>query len=228
MFRFVGGRINPVVGCRYGCVYCWARRLVRRFKRLCERCYEFTPHTHMERLYTPKRGVFRRMPPDSVVFVCDLADLFGSWVSPSVIVKVLDFVRFNPQTVFFLETKNPSGMRCFMDEVPENTIVSVTIETNRYPEDGVSKAPPPEDRFKEFRRIDHPRKHVSIEPIIDFDMEVLLEWMRDIQPEMVSIGYDNYGILRRCGIPEPSREKYFRFKAELSKFTRVEDKTFGG
>jgi len=226
MFGFVDGRCNVLVGCYHDCVYCWARIWAKRLRRICEKCYRFVPHLHAERMYD-ERGRFRRTPARSIVFVCDMSDMFGIWVSPDVIRRILDFIRCNPQTTFFLETKNPLRMRHFEDEIPRNTIISTTIETDRYPKKGVSKAPSPKERFKAFLLIDHPHKHVSIEPVIDFNLDVLLGWMKEIQPEMVSMGYDNYGVLKKHGIPEPSKEKYFKLKAKLNEFTRVEDKTFG-
>jgi len=229
MFGFVKYTRNPIVGCYHDCIYCWARRQAKRLKNLCEECYRFIPHTHIERLYKNfELGIFRKTPANSIVFLCDMSDMFGSWVSSNVIMEILDFIKYNPQTTFFLETKNPSRMIHFIDEIPKNTIISTTIETNQYPKEGISKAPPPEERAKAFQKINHPHKHVSIEPIIDFDLNTLVEWIKDIEPEMVSMGYDNYGILKKHGIPEPSKEKYLKLKSELSKFTHVEDKTFRG
>jgi len=226
MFGFVSYTCNPIVGCYHNCIYCWARRQARRLKRFCKECYGFIAHTHMERIYKDfGKGIFRKTPADAIIFLCDMSDMFGCWVDAEVIEEILDFVRANPQTIFFLETKNPSRMAQF--KMPENTIISTTIETDKYPREGISKAPPPEQRAEAFRRIIHPHKHVSIEPIMEFDMDTLIGWIKEIQPEMVSIGYDNYGILRKHGIPEPSKEKYFKLKTELSRFTNVEDKTFG-
>ena len=228
MFGFVRYTCNPIVGCYHGCVYCWARKLAKRLRKVCEDCYNFIPHTHIERLYKDfKKGVFKRTPSDAIIFLCDMSDLFGSWVSDDIIMEVLSFIKYNPQTTFFLETKNPARMLDFIDEIPKNTIVSTTIETNQYPIEGISNAPSPIERAIAFILMDHPHKHVSIEPIIDFDMDTLIKWIKDIRPERVSMGYDNYGILKKNGIPEPSKEKYFKLKAELNKFTYVEDKTFG-
>lgn len=228
MFQFVKYTCNPIVGCYYECIYCWARRQAKRLKNFCKECYKFIPHTHIERLYKNfTLGTFKKTPAYSIVFLCDMSDMFGSWVSPNIIMEILDFIDYNPQTTFFLQTKNPSRMIHFEDEIPENTIISTTIETNQYPREGISKAPSPKERAIAFQLIDHPHKHVSIEPIIDFDMNTLIEWIKAIKPERVSMGYDNYGILKKHGIPEPSKEKYLKLKAELSKFTHVEDKTFG-
>jgi len=227
MFGFVKYTCNPIVGCYHECIYCWARRQAKRLKRLCDKCYKFIPHYHMERIYKDQeQRIFKKTPANAIVFLCDMSDIFGWWVSHVRLMEILDFIKHNPQTTFFLETKNPSKILQYRGDIPKNVILSTTIETDHYPKEGISKAPPPEERVKIFWQLRHPHKHVSIEPIIDFDLNTLVEWIKDIEPEMVSIGYDNYGILKKHGIPEPSKEKYLKLKSELSKFTHVEDKTF--
>jgi hypothetical protein len=160
-----------------------------------------------------------------------MADLFGAWVPDEWIMKIIKVVELNPQATFFFETKNPSRYWEFLGRFPSNVVLSTTIETNRtdYAE-LVSKAPSTLDRYLAFVGIpsDKFRKHVSIEPIMDFDLTVMTYMMRQIHPWKVSIGYDNYGILKKCGIPQPDKTKYEALKAKLKIFTEVEDKTFLG
>ena len=59
----------------------------------------------------------------------------------------------------------------------------------------------------------HPLKMVTIEPVIDFDLEVMLEWITDINPCMVWLGYDS----KKCHLPEPELEKVRELHWELSK-----------
>ena len=225
MFKFIDYTLNPIVGCYHNCIYCWARMQAKRQKHRCMHCYYFIPHTHIERIYEDfTTGVFKRTAKGRTYFICSMSDLFGSWVSHHIIEIILDFIRFNKQSTFFIETKNPIRLKHFIDDIPENTIISTTIETNKYPYIFISKAPSPEQRYKAFKEINHPHKHVSIEPIIDFDLNTLVKWIKDIQPESVSIGYDNYGILKRFKVPEPSKEKVDKLISILKEFTCVEDK----
>lgn len=224
MFEFVTYTCNPIVGCYHDCIYCWARIQAKRQKHRCEECYTFTPHTHMERIYTLTNRP-KKTPRDAVVFICSMSDLFGWWVDTSTILHILDFIGRNPQTTFFLETKNPRRMLGLEQYIPRNTIISTTIETTEYPSDAITKAPPIEERVSYFKAIKHQNKHVSIEPVIEFDLDKMLSWIKSIKPASVSIGYDNYGILKKHGIPEPSREKYTELCRALSEFTRVEDKS---
>jgi len=176
---------NPVRGCLHQCVYCYARRVARRFG------WSFEPELREGQLGRRFRG--------GTVFVCSMGDLFGEWVPSEWIRRVLAQARESLNVVFFFETKNPARYREFLDEFPPNAILSTTIESNR--DYGLSRAPPPEVRYEAMRELDWPRKHVSIEPVVDFDPGPLLGWLRAIGPELVSVGYDNWN----SGLPERNR-----------------------
>jgi hypothetical protein len=49
----------------------------------------------------------------------------------------------------------------------------------------------------------HGRKFVTIEPIMDFDVDILTQWVDDIKPEFVNIGADS----KNHNLPEPSWDK---------------------
>jgi hypothetical protein len=102
---------------------------------------------------------------------------------------------------------------------PENVVFGATIETNRnYP---VSKAPEPSERYKYMADLPYRNKLISIEPVMDFDLDVLAQWIKDIKPAIVYIGYDNYN----NRLPEPSLSKTKQLITELQRFTRVRSKT---
>ena len=184
MFGFVTETWNPVVGCRHFCSYCWAKKQARRQKNRCEFCYKFIPHIHWSRLN-------RKFKPNSLVFVCDMADLFGYWVPNEWIKEILSVVSKFPETTFFFETKNPARYHQFKELLPENVILSATIETNL---DTIpsNHAPSRYYRYVTFRELKGFRKHLSIEPIMIFDFDIFGAWILQIEPEFVSIGYDNY------------------------------------
>jgi len=60
-------------------------------------------------------------------------------------------------------------------------------------------------------------KMVSIEPIMDFDLDVMVDWMRQIKPEFISIGADSKG----HKLPEPSTDKVQALIEALKEFTSV-------
>ena len=123
---------NPVTGCYHDCPYCYARATANRFKgcdaapdgetekhivELRERekvmskdgivrnaayPFGFTPTLHEYRLSDPRTKGFGK-----TIFVCSMADLFGSWVPTSWIKKVFDACKEAPGHRYLFLTKNP-------------------------------------------------------------------------------------------------------------------------
>ncbi len=61
---------------------------------------------------------------------------------------------------------------------------------------------------------------VTIEPIMNFDLDIMIKWLKDIKPKWVNIGADSKG----HNLPEPSKEKVESLIKELKKFTEVKIK----
>ncbi len=203
MFGFVTETWSPWVGCDFYCTYCWARRQAQRNKRNCPRCGWFTPHMHATKLH-------RTFTPGRLVFVCDMADIFSPRYGSAPLI-IIEKIRKFPETTFFLETKNPIGMSFYANKIPSNCILSVTIETDLHfgnlPIIGnwhyiqISMAPPPHNRIVNFPKTRH-RKHISIEPVLDFSRD-FAKTIIELKPEIVSVGYDNYNNF----LPEPPLNK---------------------
>jgi hypothetical protein len=101
-----------------------------------------------------------------------------------------------------------------MREIPENVVLGVTIETNR--DYSISKAPTYENRTI-LADMPWKNKLVSIEPIMDFDIDLMINGVKSIKPKIVYIGYDNHN----NHLPEPSRNKTRDFIEEIQAFTKV-------
>jgi DNA repair photolyase len=157
----------------------------------------------------------QRLPKRDFIFVSDMGDMWGDWVPREWIERVLKVLRTKPRSVIFFLTKNPKRYHEFLDMFTENMLLGVTIETNRPYK--ITKAPPPRERYEAMRDLDWGHKAVVIEPILDFDAE-FIDWIREIRPERIHIGYDNYG----NRLPEPPLEKTVALKKELSRVTQVE------
>ena len=113
---------NPVTGCLHGCEYCYAKKVAHRFDGkvfdtsplpgglhvLEDRPpwppypYGFAPTFHRYRLGDPASKT-----KGKTIFVCSMADLFGSWVQTKWIVDVLDACLAAPQHRYLFLTKNP-------------------------------------------------------------------------------------------------------------------------
>jgi len=190
MFK-INGKVmrtwNPFTGCGFECTYCWARPLA---EGKLARSYPngFIPEFHPDRLKV-------KFHHGETVFVSDMGDIsFASWPA---LRSILEVIEHNPETDFLIQTKDPAMFLNGRGWLP-NIIQGTTIETNR--EITGSKAPRTVSRYHSFAVNNHPRKMVSIEPIMDFDPSVFTAWILDIAPRIVQIGADNY----RHNLPEPS------------------------
>ena len=215
-------------GCKHECIYCLPsfQRQAKRQKQNCEKCYTFEPHAHLERLN-------RKSPKTTgkqFVFFPKGGDL--AFAHPTHILEMLKFVENNQQTTFlFGQTKAPQYLSNY--HYPQNAILAITLETNRTEFDTPSKiknyndislAPKPFMRVTDFIRVNHNRKAVIIEPVLQFDLDDLVRWIRFIKPEFVYLGYDT----KKCRLPEPTLTETRALKRELEKFTEVRLKTWRG
>jgi len=218
--------INWFVGCVHNCIYCKPsfQRQMKRQKHNCPRCYHYEPHAHLERLLKSPPKTFG----DEFVFFPSSGDI--AFASLNELNSSLDYVHKYPSTTFLMQSKDPF---CFLlkRNFPNNLILGTTIETNKtlfaktpsefksYQQ--ISNAPILEKRYLAMLHIQHNRKLVTIEPILDFDLEILVLWIKEIEPEIVYVGYDNHN----CRLPEPPLAKTKQLIAELQKFTEVRTKT---
>ncbi len=208
---------NPIVGCKHHCYGdgCWAARIALRLK---DNPYVKRYRDGFDHPKLIAKELRKTWKPNTVVFVVSMGDMWGRWIEDRWIKRVLEACQNSPRTIFFFETKNPRRYYDWLELIPENAILSSTIEANS--DYNLSEAPEVKERYAAMKQLEWGRKHISIEPIVDFDLEVFLRWIKDIKPVIVSVGYDNYG----CNLPEPSLSKTMKLIEELKKFTKVEKK----
>ena len=210
MFSIITRTWNPVTGCLHGCRYCWARKLALTKLRNKERYAKgFIPRLNEEEFKV-------KFNEGEMVFVSDMGDLFGDFIPREWIVRVINHIRKFPRTFFLFLTKNPQRYEEFIDIMPENAILGATIETNRdalYIEHKISRAPLPSVRIKAMIDLTWDKKFISIEPVLDFDLETFLSQLMRINPTMIYIGYDNYG----NRLPEPPLSKVLALIERLSR-----------
>jgi hypothetical protein len=153
----------------------------------------------------------------NVIFVGSASDMWGRWVSSESIGRVLDRCReFDNAYVF--QSKNPQRFLEFIGRFPKNSLFGTTIETDQYL-DQITEAPDISNRAKAMKKIEG-RKFVSIEPILQFNLENLVKMILEIRPSFVSIGADS----KSHGLPEPEGKEVRDLIKRLSKFTEVKVK----
>ena len=138
---------NPVIGCKHGCSYCYAKQWAKRFGQ------SFKPHWSKSQYFKPNK-----IKEPSKIFVCSLADLFGDWVPESWINKVLLMVYDNPQHTFQFLTKNPHRYLEF--DFPDNCWLGTTITGKNHKDDLLRLLWLSDDFNKKNKRF------VSIEPLL--------------------------------------------------------------
>lgn len=190
---------NPFAGCQHDCIYCrpsFQKQLKRQGKEKCINCYNFNPHIHSDRLNnslpTTTYGQF--------IFTCSSGDI--AYCPTDFLEKIVLRIKKEPQKNFLIQSKNPQTFNRI--EFPNNAILGTTLETNKddlY--ESISQAPKPSKRYQDFLEVKHTVKMVTIEPIIEFDEEVMIAWIQAINPCMVWVGYDS----RKNHLPEPPLEK---------------------
>jgi len=203
---------NSFLGCKFDCVYCEKsfKRVLRRVGRNigCDKCYNYIPHTHPERL--------KKIPSFPIVFVFGQGDIC---FCPRYFVRrtfaAIDNHKPRMSKTYYFQSKCPSVFNLYLDWFKENTdkvILLTTLETNR--DEGyrnISKAPVPSMRFHDFLNLKYSRKVLTIEPVLDFDLEDFVEMVLKLHEqgtlEYVWFGFDS----KNCGLPEPSTEKAQRF-----------------
>ena len=87
----------------------------------------------------------------------------------------------------------------------------------------MNHAPLPQDRVKAMAEISKHRipTFVTIEPIMDFDLEELVTLIKMFNPEQVNIGKDSKGYVN---LPLPEGKKLIQLILQLLCFTKVKIK----
>jgi len=221
MFPFITRTWNPLGGrCPHNCKYCWSmgdKGLVKK--------YNMKKYIGEIRLIEKELKVL--FSENDFVFIQDMSDLYAWTVPLKYILKIHKILDKFPNTKFLSLTKNPERYILFKDLFPKNLVLGATIESNRNYE-YISNAPPQEDRLffmKYLKRITGNSLFISIEPILDFDLEIFKEYLLNdifgIKPWAVAVGYDNYN----NNLPEPNLEKTMELIKCLEKKTKVFRKT---
>jgi len=204
MFQ-VGGKPmktwNVWVGCDFQCAYCNARKTaLTRLKNLPRYRDGFNPHL-------VEKELSRKFKPGDFVFISYMGDI--SFASRPIIVDLCARITEQPEVNFLFCSKSPLHYWYWHIVWPENLYLGATIETNR--DYHLTRAPAPLYRYIAMRALDHPKKFISIEPICDFDLDEMLQWMEEINPQIIEVGADNY----HNNLPEPPWEKVEKLLAHL-------------
>jgi protein gp37 len=199
---------NPLGGeCPHKCGYC-STKTMSRFPVVAEK------YSGPLRLYV---DVLRKGPgcEGKRVFVAAQNDLFAREVPADWIREVLHYCHTWDNEYLF-QTKNPARLHQFIGLYPPNSILCTTIETNRsYPQMG--KTVSMYDRAIAMNQLIGVRKWITIEPMMDFDLEAFCNLVEICGADQVNIGADSKG----HNLIEPSSEKLNALIVRLRQSTNV-------
>jgi protein gp37 len=185
--------------CQHKCVYCYVENL--RFGRPAKYQGEI-------RLIEKELGV--KYGRGKSIFIENCNDMFADSIPDSFIEEIINHCRKWPENTYIFQTKNPARLLQWIPKMEFKCVAGTTIETNR-DTSPFSRAPAPFERKQAMAQIHDVRKFVTIEPIMDFDVDALLEWMIEIRPDFINIGADS----KKCNLPEPSWAKCSKLIAGL-------------
>ncbi|MBA7681544.1 hypothetical protein ES703_89884 [subsurface metagenome] len=167
---------NPIKGkCNHECIYCY---------------YQSNPRfkDKIGPLHLDEKSLRDDLSKAKTIFVGSSTDMWHFDVPLSQLEHVLDKCWRYPEVTFLFQSKNPARFQ-YMGWPPK-TIIGTTLETNRYTEN-FSKAPNPIERASFLHKVDYLStsgcaKMISIEPIMDFDLDEFLYQIGWIKPILKS------------------------------------------
>jgi DNA repair photolyase len=229
MYEFVTHTWNTVKGaCPHDCGYCYMKGLAKRFNK--PQCPAYFDENELK----------TNLGSGNFIFVGSSNDLFAANIPEEWIIKTMEHCnqwdnlnschKFDNNYLF--QTKNPMRIAelIWAKKFPYKRwrdVFCVTIESNRDYSEFMMNAPKIDDRFTGMGLIDG-IKHLTIEPIMDFDTDVFVEKIKNIgrahlgdHVKQVNIGADS----GHNKLPEPPKEKVLELIAALEEFTTVKQKS---
>lgn len=210
MYPWLTHTWNTVKGvCPHGCSYCYVKR------------WKNQPKLHFEpRELREFDRDCKKYGPDLFIFVGSSCDMWAEDISNSWISETLGKCRSAERNKYLFQTKSPWRFEPWAGSIPAGSVLCTTIETNRTYRNIMGVCPTPWSRALSMANLSSFRRFVTIEPIMDFDLEPLVAIVKRCEPVQVNIGADSGG----NHLPEPSAAQVLALIDELSKFTRVEKK----
>jgi len=216
MYTQISHTHNIIKGkCPHQCSYCYMNSLNKR--------YGITP----KEPYLDEKELKANLGKGNIIFIGSSCDMWAKDIPSEWINQVLNIISAYPDNKYLFQTKYPwrfmnhahkGNCNKTNTELPKNCILGTTIETNKiYP--CMGKTPPPNDRAM---AIGHYTIHsyecfITIEPILDFDLRVFVDYLKYANPNYINIGADS----GNNHLPEPEPDKIRELIKELETFTKV-------
>ena len=195
--------------CPHKCPYCLVRSLCKKWPVLNQK-YSGPVKIIEKELDVP-------YGEGKIIFVENLNDIACATDADARL--ILAHAGKYPKNHYVFQTKNPAWYLGFMNLIPDHSVLGCTIETNRFgwlKEHGCL-APEPIDRAMVMadihRHFPKQKTFITVEPVMDFDVEVLAGFILAAKPDFLNLGADS----KNNNLPEPSIEKIEALVAALAK-----------
>ncbi|MCK4815437.1 hypothetical protein KA005_06680 [bacterium] len=200
MYEWVTHTWNAIKGrCPHDCSYCYMKRW-----------------NNLKPVRLDGKELKTDLGNGNFIFVGSSCDMWAEAIPTEWIIKTLEhFNKFDNHYLF--QSKNPARFNKY--QLPKNSVICTTIETNRWYPKIMNNSPYPIDRSKEMTGLSI-ETYLTIEPIIDFDIMQLVELIKQCKPKQVNIGADS----GNNNLPEPGPGKLLDLINELESFTTVKKK----
>ena len=126
---------------------------------------------------------------------------------------------------YLLQTKNPRRVLDYIDAcvITDKCIVCTTIESDSYYPEIMNNSPQPMQRSIAMQELSEIiDTYVTIEPILDFNLEHMVKMIKRCNPKQVNVGASSSFKIK---LPEPSKSKVLELVSELQKFTTIHNKS---
>jgi len=201
MYSWVSHTYGVLRGeCPHDCAYCYIKSFHPTVKKLYKGPFVLAPDLDTIRFGEGKK-----------IFIAHTNDLFADAVPDEMVIDVLAKCKQFPRNLYVFQSKNPGRFRDTILKAywPPCCLFGTTIESDIW-YDVMGEAPKPFDRIMDFTPLEA-RKFVTFEPIMDFNVDVLLKWLKHLKPEFVTIGADSKG----HNLVEPNKGKLQQFIAGI-------------
>jgi hypothetical protein len=159
--------------------------------------------------------------PGRFIFIGSSCDMFADNIPAEWIKRTLDRAKFFADNKYLVQTKNPLRYHQFLDDLdPGYFMLCTTLETNRNYESIMRAAPPIPERVVAMCRLPkqyEKKKMITVEPIMDFDLNDFSYSILCCNPIQVNIGADTGG----HNLPEPNARKILDLIEILERHTTV-------
>lgn len=206
MYSFVTHTWNTVKGeCPHGCTYCYMHRWGKQ---------------------KPVRFDQKELKTDlgtgNFIFVGSSCDLFADDIPKEWIMDTLAHCK-EFDNFYLFQTKNPSRVYFFEKFLPPKSSICTTLESDIFYPDIMKSSPTPNMRALSMLYLSEKNltTYITIEPIMDFNLEKFVNLIKLCKPAQVNLGADSGD----NHLPEPTREDIEKLIQRLSEFTIIHNKS---